>query len=247
MSNKRDLKAFTRYGSGRIVPSSNILRKNKPKVGKWKETPAYLCCNSQCEGCWSSENLSVSTFRNGDTIPQALNATDWENAGIAETPIWAYYNYDSANGPIYGKLYNWYVVNDPRGIGPVGYHVPTIAEWTTLIDCLGGNSVAAGKMKTTGTLEEGTGLWLAPNTGATNDPEGCNECPLSVLPAGYISSDGSTTGIINQDSSIWASSEGSSPTDGWSVELYNNESEIYPATTDKETGYSIRLKKDSCI
>ena len=43
--NKRPLKAFTRYGTGRIVPSSNILRKNKPKVGKWKETPAYQCCN----------------------------------------------------------------------------------------------------------------------------------------------------------------------------------------------------------
>jgi uncharacterized protein (TIGR02145 family) len=250
---QRPLKAFVRFdGTGRIVPSSLILRRKKPKVGNWVEIPAYECCNDttssttttpECNGCWSSVNLDVTTFRNGDPIPQALNATDWENAGIAETPIWAYYNYDSANGPIYGKLYNWYVVNDPRGIGPVGYHVPTEAEWNDLFECLGGLSVAAGKMKTTGTLEGGTGLWLAPNTGATNDPEGCNECSISALPNGQITSDG-LMNSINDFGPIWTSDlSGGYPL---GIEIYYNDATVYPGTTGKNNGYAIRLKKDVC-
>jgi len=246
-TNNRSLKAYVRFdGSGRIVAGSLILRKQKPKVGKWQEIPAYECCNPipNCNGCWSSKNFSGTKFRNGDPIPQALNATDWENAGIAETPIWAYYNYDSANGPIYGKLYNWYVVDDARGIGPIGYHVPTETEWNNLFECLGGPSVAAGKMKTIGTLEAGTGLWSAPNTGATNDASGCNECSISALPNGQITSDGSMNGI-HDFGPIWTSDlSGSFPL---GIEIYYNDEEAYPGTTGKNAGYAIRLKKDNCV
>jgi uncharacterized protein (TIGR02145 family) len=202
--------------------------------------------NPTCEGCWSSTNLSVTTFRNDDPIPQALNATDWENASIAETPVWAYYNYDSANGPIYGKLYNWYAVNDIAhgGIAPIGYHVPTINEWNDLITCLGGGSVAGGKMKATGTLEAGTGLWLAPNTGATNNASGCNECSLSVLPSGYMRDNGNPNDV-NRSSIIWTSSI-SGGGDPLGIEIYNDDAELYPGSTSKGYGNSIRLKKDSC-
>jgi len=109
---------------------------------------------------WTSRNLEVITYRNGDPIPEVTDPTAWANL---TTGAWCYYNNDSANGPIYGKLYNWYAVNDPRGLAPIGYHVPSTTEWITLSDYLGGSTIAGGKMKNTGTT-----YWPAPNTGATN-------------------------------------------------------------------------------
>ena len=78
---------------------------------------------------WMRENLDVVTYRNGDIIPQVTDATAW---AALTTGAWCYYNNDSANGAIYGKLYNWYAVNDTRGLAPTGWHVPTDAEWTIL-------------------------------------------------------------------------------------------------------------------
>jgi uncharacterized protein (TIGR02145 family) len=118
---------------------------------------------------WQSTNLDVATYRDGTPIPQVTDPTAWANL---TTGAWCYYNNDPANGAIYGKLYNWYAVagihdNDPNTpnkiLAPEGWHIPTDAEWTTLTTFLGGESVAGGKMKATG-----TSLWQSPNTGATN-------------------------------------------------------------------------------
>jgi uncharacterized protein (TIGR02145 family) len=109
---------------------------------------------------WMKKNLDVTTYRNGDVIPQVTDPTAWSKL---TTGAWCYYNNDSANGAIYGKLYNWYAMNDARGLAPKGWHIPTNAERTTLCTLLGGDAVAGGKMKTTGTS------WTAPNTGATNE------------------------------------------------------------------------------
>ena len=82
---------------------------------------------------WTDKNLDVSTYRNGDPIPYAANATEWVAYKTAQTGAYMYLLYCSVNaGQIYGKLYNWYAVNDPRGLAPVGYHVPTTTEWTIL-------------------------------------------------------------------------------------------------------------------
>ena len=94
---------------------------------------------------WMTKNLDVSTFRNGDTIPEIKNGFEWERAGIEGRPAWCYYENDPKNGTIYGKLYNWYAVNDARGLAPSGYHVPTDAECTILGDFLGKD--AGTKMK----------------------------------------------------------------------------------------------------
>jgi uncharacterized protein (TIGR02145 family) len=126
---------------------------------------------------WTSTNLDVATYRNGDTIPEVTDPTAW--AGLT-TGAWCYNNNDSANGAIYGKLYNWYAVNDLRGLAPTGFHIPSDAEWTTLGTYLGGDSVAGGKMKTTG-----TSLWLSPNASATN------ESGFTGLPGGFRLPDGS--------------------------------------------------------
>jgi uncharacterized protein (TIGR02145 family) len=98
---------------------------------------------------WMAANLNVSTFRNGDLIPQATSDAEWKAAGENKQPAWCYYDNDAKNGTKYGKLYNWYAVNDPRGLAPVGYHVPTNEEWTILTDFLGGEYVAGTKMKST--------------------------------------------------------------------------------------------------
>jgi uncharacterized protein (TIGR02145 family) len=96
---------------------------------------------------WTTKNLDVSTFRNGDVIPQATTDEAWEAAGENKQPAWCYYDNDTANASKYGKLYNWYAVNDPRGLAPAGYHIPTDAEWTVLTDYMGGEGIAGKKMK----------------------------------------------------------------------------------------------------
>jgi uncharacterized protein (TIGR02145 family) len=105
---------------------------------------------------WMAENLKVTRYRNGDPIPCVNDASAW--SGLS-TGAYCHYNNDFNNAAIYGRLYNWYAVSDSRNIAPGGWHVPTDTEWQTLVDLLGGSSVAGGKMKTTGTIQAGTGLW----------------------------------------------------------------------------------------
>jgi uncharacterized protein (TIGR02145 family) len=89
---------------------------------------------------WMSKNLDVDTFRNGNSILQAKDKEQWTYAFDNKTPAWCFYEFDEINGKKYGKLYNWYAVNDARGIAPEGYHVPSNGEWTILIDFLGDDS-----------------------------------------------------------------------------------------------------------
>jgi uncharacterized protein (TIGR02145 family) len=111
-----------------------------------------------------AENLNVGTMIEG-TIEQSNNGTIEKYC----------YDNNEANCAIYGGLYQWneamqYVTTEgAQGICPAGWHLPTDGEWTTLTDYLGGTDVAGGKMKSSGTIEEGTGLWYSPNTGATNE------------------------------------------------------------------------------
>ena len=120
---------------------------------------------------WTVKNLVVSRYRNGDIIPEVKDPQEWANL---KTGAWCYYNNDPENGKIYGKLYNLYAVNDPRGLAPEGFHIPSDKEWTTLTKFLGGEQVAGGKMKSTG-----TSLWQSPNTAATN------ESGFKGLPGGW--------------------------------------------------------------
>ena len=82
---------------------------------------------------WMTKNLDVSTFRNGEIIPEAKTEDEWNAAGGNHTPAWCYYNNDPKNGEIYGKLYNCYAVDDSRGLAPAGWHVPTIEEWKLIM------------------------------------------------------------------------------------------------------------------
>jgi len=129
---------------------------------------------------WMAENLNVSKYRNSDPIPQVQDEDEWAEL---TTGAWCYYENETENGKIYGKLYNWYAVNDPRSLAPKGWHIPNIDEWGILIDYLGGEDVIGGKMK-----ESGTTHWNSPNTDATN------ESGFTALPGG---SRDSLDGIFN--------------------------------------------------
>jgi len=110
---------------------------------------------------WLKENLKTTRYNNGDAIPYIADDTQWYN----EVTNGAYCNMDNleSNGDIYGRLYNWYAVGDPRKLCPEGWHVPTRSEFSTLSFFLGGENVAGGALK-----EEGTVHWDDPNVGATN-------------------------------------------------------------------------------
>ena len=177
---------------------------------------------------WENCNLDVTTYSNGDPIPQVTDPTVWESL---TTGAWCYYDNDPANGPTYGKLYNWYAVNDPRGLAPIGYHVPTDAEWTVLTDYLGGATVAGGKMK-----EAGLCHWLTPNIDATN------ESLITALPGGFRYLNGTfyNIGIYG----FWWSSSQDISTLPWFRGLNYNTGGVFINYGDKTYGYSVRLIKD---
>ncbi len=176
---------------------------------------------------WSSTNLDVEYYRNGDIIPQVTDPTAWANL---TTGAWCYYNNDPANGPIYGKLYNFYAVNDPRGLAPAGWHVPTDAEWTNYITLLGASP--GGKMKETGTAH-----WNSPNTGATNSSG------WTGLGGGYRDyTDGSFLSI--KVYGLWWSSTEFSSTNAYSRYLSYNTATVIANSPNKNRGYSVRLIRD---
>lgn len=142
---------------------------------------------------WTGCNLNVSEFRDGTPIPEITDPALWYSA---TTPAWCHYGNSTANGIVYGKLYNWYAVADVAhgGLAPSGYHIPTISEWNTLLTTVGGISVAGGELK-----EIGFSHWLTPNTGAVDTFN------FTALGNGYR--DG-TTGVfysLKQYAELWAS------------------------------------------
>ncbi|HSF45779.1 MAG TPA: fibrobacter succinogenes major paralogous domain-containing protein [Chitinophagaceae bacterium] len=90
---------------------------------------------------WMAKNYDGVVFRNGDSIPQARSVEEWVLAGESGKPAWCYYENDSSYGRKYGRIYNWYAVNDPRGLCPPGWHVPTNDEWIVMENFLGVSEV----------------------------------------------------------------------------------------------------------
>jgi len=127
---------------------------------------------------WMAENLRTTKYRNGETIPDRSDSIEWGNYKTGACCINAYCNNDIKMIATYGRLYNWYAVADTRNLAPVGWHIPTNAEWTELSDYLGGPNVAGGKLKETDTLH-----WVF-NIGGTN------ETGFTALPGGHRTSDG---------------------------------------------------------
>jgi uncharacterized protein (TIGR02145 family) len=195
-----------------------------------KEKNKYKECTLISTGTqtFMDKNLVVVTYRNGDVIPQVTDQTAWASL---TTGAWCHYNNDPANDTIYGKLYNWYAVNDPRGLAPQGWHIPTSAEWQCFSISLGGEFVAGGKMKTTGTSR-----WKSPNTGATN------ESRFAGLPGGLRSYVG-TFASVGTNGFWWSATENGS-TDAWVSTLYYNDGMLVTGANLKKSGLSVRCFRD---
>ncbi len=135
---------------------------------------------------WMVKNLNVSTFRNGDSIPEAKTDQEWKKAYEESKPAWCYFGNDPANELKYGKLYNWFAVNDVRGLAPIDYHILSKTDLDSLIYFLGGQAVAGKKMKST--------------EGWPKNSNGSNESGFTGLPGsirfynGYFSAGGNKIG-----------------------------------------------------
>jgi uncharacterized protein (TIGR02145 family) len=128
---------------------------------------------------WMQQNLDVSHYRNGDIIPQVQDPIEWSNMTIG---AWCYYENNTDNGTVLGKLYNWYAINDPRGLAPMGYHVPSKSEWNSLIQFLGGFDLAGRKMKAISNLWENLQVFGATNSsGFTGLPGGARRLDGSFI------------------------------------------------------------------
>ena len=186
---------------------------------------------------WMQQNLNVSRYRDGTSIPQVTDPTQWASL---TTGAWCYYENNTAYGTTYGKLYNWYAVagihdtdpNTPNKIlAPQGWHVPSDAEWTTLTTFLGGELVAGGKMKSTG-----TSLWSSPNTAATN------ESGFSGLPGGSRINGGTFTNVGL--TSIWWSSSEFYTANAWTRYLNYYEGIANSYNYNNLFGFSVRCLRD---
>ena len=202
--------------------------------------PVVITNVTICTQVWANRNLEVTTYSDGTPIPQVTDPTAW---AALTTGAWCYYNNNATNGTTYGKLYNWYAavgihnaasltnVALRKKLAPTGWHVPTDAEWTTLTTCLGGEIVAGGKMKATGTTH-----WFSPNTAATNSSG------FTGLPGGFRYNDGSFN-YIDYYGFWWSSSENDSAS-AWNRNLNYNNGNAYRYFYNKNYGYSVRCLRD---
>jgi uncharacterized protein (TIGR02145 family) len=188
--------------------------------------------------CWTKENLRVTKYRDGTVIPldesggTAGNGTGqtWSSRTTGARTV---YGHNAANLATYGYLYNWYAVADSKGLCPSGWHVPSDSEWTNLTNYLGGEAVAGGKMKTTG-----TDYWNSPNIGATN------ESGFSALPGGGRNLGGSFISI-RDFASFWSATEYDSG-NAWYYYLYYSAGGVTRTyfNSTKSVGASVRCLRD---
>lgn len=182
-------------------------------------------------------NLNVDTYRNGDPIPEYVSVGTGPNAGWAAltTGAWCHYNNDPANDALYGKIYNWYAVNDPRGLAPVGYHVPTNNEWWCYyysVNPINFPNTLGGKMKQVGLTN-----WTSPNTGATNSTG------FTALPVGNRNGVTGSFYRFGDFATFWTASEINS-TNAYYRGLYYYNATLYASDTIKSTGYTVRVAAD---
>jgi len=202
--------------------------------GKYKAELKIIQYNSVKIGnqVWMSENLNVSTFRNGDPIPEAKTAEEWKKAGEKKQPAWCYYDNDPANGAKYGKLYNWYAVSDSRGLAPTGWHIPSDAEWTKLTDFLGGIDA---RVLITGAKMKSKNGWY-------DNGNGNNSSGFSGLPGGYRYGSGAFGGVGGYG--YWWSSTEDGTGSAWLRTLVYSNGNVYRGYDYKGGGFSVRCLRD---
>jgi uncharacterized protein (TIGR02145 family) len=181
---------------------------------------------------WSSSNLDVSTFRNGDLIQEVKSTQEWKKASEERTPAWCYYDIDPENGKKYGKLYNWYAVNDPRKLAPAGWHIPNEAEWDLLDSYLGGKKTTLSKLKSTEGWKDASGKSV----------NGTNESGFNALPSGYRMYYGDFVEIGT--AALWWSKTEIALDNAWCRKVSEINNKLYKTGFYKHTMASVRCVKD---
>jgi len=176
---------------------------------------------------WMKENLKTTKYNDGTDIPLVTDKTDW---GDLTTPGYCWYENSKSIGTTYGALYNWYTVSTGK-VCPTGWHVPIDEEWTFLTSYLGGEDVAGGKLK-----ESGTNHWGSPNTGATN------ESGFTALPGGYRNYNGTFDNFGNFG--YWWSATENDAAYAWNRYMFYGYANVYRYFKHKEVGLSVRCIRD---
>jgi uncharacterized protein (TIGR02145 family) len=190
------------------------------KIDKWQP----LTIGSQV---WMLKNLDVDHYRNGDSITEVKENDIWSKL---KTGAWCYFNNSDSLGKIYGKIYNWFAVDETRGLAPSGWHIASEDEWITLTLYLGGKYVAGGKLK-----EIGTTHWNSPNEGATN------ESGFTALPGSLRNFNGDF--YWNYQGDWWTSTEFST-SDAWFRTIYYYDFSIDSYHYFKVASFSVRCIMD---
>ncbi len=178
---------------------------------------------------WMAKNLNVGTFRNGDPIPEVKSEAEWIKAGESAQPAWCYFKNDPANGPKYGRLYNWYAVADERGLAPEGWHVPGDEEWTAMTNAIGGQTEAGVRLKSA--------------TGWSNNGNGRDDYGFNILASGGR---GGVSGFNGEGTvAVFWSSTSKSPSFAWYRVVHAHRTGVFQENDDKMSGFSVRCVKDS--
>ena len=187
---------------------------------------------------WMTRNLDVDRFRNGELIPHIEINEEWIKVCENQQPAWCYYDNDHENGKKYGKLYNWYAVNDPRGLAPEGWHIPSDEEWTTLINYLGEDDMGH-KMKSV----QGWNSW-EDEAGEFQNGNGDNSSGFNGIPAGLRYYNGGFD-YLGEDGDWWSSTD-LDYYNALSLSLNFNNSYVYRNSYEygKGDGLSVRCLRD---
>lgn len=179
---------------------------------------------------WFGENLRTTKYNDGTAIPLVIDPVDWDELN---SPAYCWRDNDIANKSTYGALYNWYAVHTGK-LCPTGWHVSTDVEWTTLVDFVGGEAVAGGKLKSTRTSPDAHPRWDSPNTGATD------EYKFTALPGGGRSSGGE----FYTDYGTWWSDTEWTSTGAYLRDMHADRSDVFRGGSNKENGFAVRCIKD---
>ncbi|OYU82910.1 MAG: hypothetical protein CFE24_13665 [Flavobacterium sp. BFFFF2] len=232
------------WKTGVLLEKRSIKTTDLDSITFKRPTPAFVTI---CNQIWSTKNLDVSTYSDGTPIPQVTDPTAWANL---TTGAWCFSDNDPANGAVYGKLYNWYAaagiydaasLADPtlrKKLARTGWHVPTDAEWSTLINCADPNANGGHTIPNiAGDMMKSTTLWT-PFSSITNT----NSSGFTGLPGGDRLYNG-TFLVIGLTGYWWSSSENST-TAAWYRTLYYNYSSAARTSNYKTSGFSVRCVRD---
>ena len=177
---------------------------------------------------WTKENLAVESFRDGTPITECSSSEQWQQLSLDNKPAWCYYKFDASNEEEYGKLYNYYAVSSSKNIAPVGFRVPTLADFNTLAAAYGGNFAAGYKLKNSKN-------W---NTIRRQSGNGNNESGFTGNPSGYVKENGEFWDF-GWSANFWTTDSGS--IDATSVRLYWGNANVTPINANMDMGLAIRL------